>query len=915
MPVAVTWTTTVHRPDMSDAPSLLWRDLLGRRIASRAEHPEALALSPDGRIALCAGTGVSVLYSRAAVLAALAASDVDTLSLQDLFDDVQRQARGVRAPAVAHVPIDKNRARALAWAEPPVLLSAPAARNAPLRRIFPAVRLGPAALPEGCWGLDGVPSVVLLKTAEASSDGNSPEGEKSRVQVQSHFFEENVTLNKGDRPRQCEKCAAQAKIGIGLGNSEKETTQYEIPTKNKSKHENPSERKTPERRSSGRKPRKKIDQDFDWELLDDEEHPSGAKRKKIKREDDAEYAPAVDDAVDENNDDKNNGGAIDELVDLRKPCVHQIEQDARTGSNAQTQINEAQILCLRYFHLCASDKNGNAQVGSDFMANRAPFVLFGTQTEAYIQRWVGARKLLTGKWQLNDEWTSTVEVAEAVDVLNSPVTKIVMGGPFGRVRVFGVTWLPGNDDDADDLKVELLWNGADDVFSGPVTALAFGIYARDNSEWRLAIGIGTNIAGIRVIEAPHNNGDPNTKRKTQVTMQQNAHYQSVSAVNFLPDGSIISASKDGSISRWEFQWDTNKAPSVLISVVQKESDDLDSVITMRSSPSGILLVVVSSRPLVKGEIGESSIAVKKKYHYLTRSTLLSILAYPIEEEQDELRSCLELALARLLDTSKYADICLTLWDVELWLLANTKHTDHAVTILREHFKFISSQAEEEESLAVATRLRKVALCIATTLERSVANFSVRLPKEHKAQSNLRLSVLCAVHLNTLLRFARSGESDLASQVTQLQREVLEAQYSFVKTYSATLGKDASYIDTCLDEISTKLEAHFPSTSAQKSHSMCAVCEDLPLVAGADEPESFWCANGEYFSRCIKTALPCTDCVPRVCSGCGSKARCEDMDTSYLPWESDTWVCPLCNCELVFGRAEKQLEFYRTFGAS
>eukprot|EP00171_Calliarthron_tuberculosum_P006173 IDg6173t1 len=155
---------------MSDAPSLLWRDLLGRRIASRAEHPGALALSPDGRIALCAGAGVSVLYSRAAVLAALAASDVDTLSLQDLFDDVQRKARGVRAPAVAHVPIDKNPARALAWAEPPVLLSSPSARCAPLRRIFPTVRLANGAPPEGCWGLDGAPYMTLLDTPDINSD-------------------------------------------------------------------------------------------------------------------------------------------------------------------------------------------------------------------------------------------------------------------------------------------------------------------------------------------------------------------------------------------------------------------------------------------------------------------------------------------------------------------------------------------------------------------------------------------------------------------------------------------------------------------------------------------------------------------------------------------------------------------------
>lgn len=852
-----------------------WRDLLGRRIQSRAEHSGALALAPDGRIALCAGAGVSVLYCRAAVLATLAASEAEAPSLQELFDDVQRKARGVRAPAVAHIPVDKHPSRSLAWAEPPVLLSAPTSSDSPMRRIAPATRLGPDAPPEGCWGLESEASIVIVN----SEIGRSPH-------VKS-------TLKRGARHRRCAECSAK--------DAERETTMSQ-------KCNSSNRSQTEARRSSPRMPRRKLDLDFELDVNGGE---GIMQRKKMKREDDAEYAPdnnaVIHEAIDELSDDES-FSIEEDISGGQTACVHVAESKLKTNWLCDTDI-ESQAICLRYFRLCATDIDGNSQIDSECTVNSSPFVLIGSRENALIHQWCSSSASLTGTWQLNDQWTSTVEVAEAVDLANSPMARIAVGGPFGRVRVFGVTWLPF-DDGSDDLKITPLWNGADEILRGPVTSFAFDDYTRDRTEWHLLIGVGTSIAGVRFSD-----GKQKSKRqKTQISLQQNAHYQSVVYVNFLPDFSVISAARDDSILRWDLSWESDKEPCTLIGVIRKESKDLDSIIAARPSPSGLLTVVMSSRPLVKGEIGETSIAVKKKYHYLARSTLLSILAYPMTRDREELKVCFHSILTKLVDLGRYADLCLTLWDVELWLLASTEYMDYGVGVLCEHFAFVLSQAENESSQLVAIRLRKIALCIATTLERIVPNYRMRLPQEHKAQLRLRLSVLSAYHFDTLLRFARTIDDETAKSVTETQQEALEAKFTFVTAQCTTLGGDKEYMDSSLAEIGRKLNLHFPNASSFRSQSMCTVCETLPLVADADEPESFWCANGEYFSRCVKTSLACTDCVPRVCNGCGSKARCEDMDVDAHPWELNIWCCPLCNCELVYGRAERQLEFFDKFSA-
>lgn len=743
-----------------------WKDLLGRRIAFRPIYSASLSVSSDGRIALSTGQSVSIVCARDAVLAALASPEIDSFSLLDLFDHTQRQARAVRAPAVAHITVDKVPARALAWSNPPVLLAAPDANLSALRVLVPSV----LSLSEGLWGLHDA---------------------KWSLMDYSSF----------------------PPLTSKLGNSP----------------------------------------------------PCEAKRRSVSPQ----------------------------------------ESSSRGGDTkkARNKAGSPDILCMSVFKLDAASEQAVALLDSDFSVRKATFVVLGSRDGAVIRRWDAAERHLAGSVQLWDKWTLCVEVLETQNTINAPSGYVGVGGVSGLVRVFSVTWIPSSTNE-NYLQLVPVWEGADNVLRGPVAQISFRTLSFKPGCIVFAIAVGTSVAGVRIIETIVNG---KAQSEARVSLAVDAHYQSTSSVCFLPDGSVLSASMDGSVSRCKFQWDDNTEPCTLHSVIQQQSPSLDSVVSMRPSPSGLLLVSLMTRPGVRGEIGEPAAIVKKKYHYLGRPSLLGILAYPMELRSDELRNALENALESLLEKGKYSDVALSLWDVELWLLANRPHIKEAEDVLCEYFEFVKSLAEDEKSAGIITRLRKVALCIATTLERVVVDFSTRLLDVKRSRDALRISILVSYHFFCLERFSRLVSPSLMSSISDIHCESLEAKLNFVMCRLDLLNVDRDLVTNCIADTSAKLSEAFRDGRSARSLSMCEICEDLPLVAGVDEPESFWCVNGDYFTRCVKSALPCTDCVPRVCSGCGAQARCDEAEESWAPWDPDPVLCPLCNCELCSGRAEKQVE--------
>lgn len=820
-----------------------FNDLLGRRLTFPATYSSALKISSDGRIGLSIGDSVSIIYARDA----LQAPSFDPVSFQELLDETQRQAREVRTPAVCHVLVDDQPARALAWSHPSVLLSAPSAANGTLRRLIPPFSICNEDIErlEGSWGLSG----TLWQVMKGCSRG--------------------VLHNS-----------------VGETNIIKHLDQFETPE---------SDSINQRLSTRNRKQSHTTVHDFDDSIVPISCNGQVGKR----REESEEHSPTSEFAMES----KVHAGNDDKTVTkspIRSNPVAKLQVRGRYSREIEvnsflTSQEPDDVLCLSVFNLNAAAQTEIDQVESGNSARMATFVAFGFRNGAIVRRWNGKDSPLGQECRIWDSWTCSLETVETVDILNAPSSILAVGGASGNVRIFSLIWVPtSNDDDA--MEVIPVWNGADSVLRGPVASFTFKTHFRAPHRFLLAIAVGNSVAGVRIDEISN---DGRKVFKARVSLAYDAHYQSVSAVCFLPDGSVLSSSKDGSISRWKFEWDDNTEPCTPLGVVQQPSPDLDSVVAMCPTPSSLLLATLTTRPTVKGEIGEPAPVVKKKYHYLGRPTLLGILAYPIDSNDNErLEEALENSLSNIIERGKYVDIPLSLWDLELWLLANKQHLKFAEAVLCEKYERVMSCFMETKWRRMRTRLRKVAHCIAIVLQRCSADFEMKFPHIRDALIALRTSILADYHFGTLLKFSKFVTGQIAESVSQFERESLVAKHNFVMSHVKSLELEGDESISSLEAIGSKLLLHFGETT--RKYSLCEICEDTPLVAGSGDPTIFWCANGDYFPRCVVTALPTTDCVPRFCSGCDQRATTHIV---HYPWSPDMMLCPMCNCELLQGRAE------------
>ena len=815
-------------------------DLLGRRLSLPATYASALRLSPDGRIALSIGDSVSVVYSRGA----LQAPTFDPVSFQELLDETQRKARGVRTPAVSHVLVDDQPARALVWVHPPVLLSAPAVSSETLRRLVPPFSTSTEDMErlEGSWGLSNTLWQVI------SGSGKLLNNHVCRRNTESTLNEEKL--------RESTECRNQ---------------------------------RTSARRKN---PRQVIDSGCDDS---DTQTPN---RKRVKKE--PKHHCASENIVETKLqvEDEEVAAVEERPMESQSHVQSQVSNSVSRliVANSFSKYEEPRdILSMSVFNLNAANGEGYGLQEPNSSMRVAAFIALGFRNGVIVRRWNDKNSPMGRECRIWDEWACSLEAVETIDMVNAPGAILAVGGTSGNVRVFSLIWVPTENND-EHIEVIPVWNGADSVLRGPVASFGFRFPSHAPNCLLLAIAIGNSVAGVRIDKID----DCGRKMfKARVSLAYDAHYQSVSSVCFLPDGSVLSSSKDGSISRWKFEWEDNTEPCTPLGVIQQPSLDLDSIVAMRPTPSCLLVVTLTTRPFVKGEVGEPSTVVKKKYHYLGRPTLLSILAYPIGAHDEEgLREGLENSIGPIIERGRYADLPLSLWDVELWLLANKQHMNLAETILREKFQLVSSHIKEANSQCVRNRLRKVAHCIASVLDRCVTDFGMNMPLIQESKATLCLSILVDYHFGTLCRFSHLADRKSPVNVSQFEQESLMAKLNFVLSHQKLLENDHVDVHPILRDIGTKLSTCFRETT--RNYTLCDICEDVPLVARTDDPSMFRCINGDSYPRCSMTALPATECVPRICSGCGVRARTEIV---HYDWSPDPLLCPICNCEVVQGRAE------------
>lgn len=554
-------------------------------------------------------------------------------------------------------------------------------------------------------------------------------------------------------------------------------------------------------------------------------------------------------------------------------------------------------ICTAFLRVCATGLDGSVILDADNLAKCDQYLVRGCKHGTFIHRWHGAGKPLGAKRKLTSFWASAVETD-----CSGTSAKLAIGGPFGELVVLNISWVIVADDEMGDagLNVQVMWQAPDGLFFGPVNSLSFALHQPHSGFAYIAVAVGNCVAVVRVLDTLPGAATPTKARRTAVRFQGNAHSQLTSSVNWLLDGTVLSTSTDGGIARWRMHWAEEQQPCVLVETVQRKSNDLTAVMGARRSGNGLMVVALSSRPKNAGEIGEPAVHVKRKYGSAARSSLLSILAYPGldgEKEDSHVRICLESAIDKLLTAAMHFDDIVSLWDVQLWLLSKKSRLLPAGVVLRKKLASIISSANNEAIPAVQNRLRKVALCVVILLTK-VQDMSVEKSGQmHGLQIQLRTLILCCSYTKALQNMIPGDVPNVPSQLSSEQREMAEAMYTFVHTNIHLVGDG---IREAMAKISSVLTPVF-KTPSTRVLSVCQVCDpglQLPLAADPDDLENFFCPSGDCFARCVLSALPCTDAVPLVCTGCQSRARCTGVDPydeeSLESGATEVLVCPLCS---------------------
>lgn len=243
-----------------------------------------------------------------------------------------------------------------------------------------------------------------------------------------------------------------------------------------------------------------------------------------------------------------------------------------------------------------------------------------------------------------------------------------------------------------------------------------------------------------------------------------------------------------------------------------------------------------------------------------------------------------------------------MWDIELFLEQLAGDNENSVlNALRERFYSMQKNIKDKNipnaSKETFNHYSRVALCLSQLIMRTGGTDITAIESMEHAHKEITNSVLCIHYDACLASFDRSKAA--VEKVSTDEFRSLESMCQFI---SLSNGQMLWEPDSVLGRVRAVREALSSRIARGESTVIpCAVCgldAIVPLVSDAQEPNSFYCTSNDCFTRCVLTALPCTDVVPLICYTCEAKAVRMSFDPHGERGEEFRWIedigrCPMC----------------------
>ncbi|CDF37593.1 unnamed protein product [Chondrus crispus] len=457
------------------------------------------------------------------------------------------------------------------------------------------------------------------------------------------------------------------------------------------------------------------------------------------------------------------------------------------------------------------------------------------------------------------------------------------------------------------LTSKALWKSEPSLLFGTVSSLSWSP-CLSYGQLRLAVASGNAVTVLDWTNVLPETTGFNPWAIPDVHQIADAHDGLVSSVAVVVDNSFLSSSLDGKICRWVVeQWDQGEAKEPLHVVhcgILHSGPPSEPIMAMQRTPLGFGVAAMTTVTRFGIEVNDHNEDAKRKYCAGARRSLLSMYIKPALEGTSEAAQQILGSVEARATTRRFVGEAIVMWEVELFLQQlQGAHASIVLAALRQRFRNMLghlrgrsipnlSQERFYHYVRVIACLSRVIIRVSGAGEDDGGLMTLQ-------HGEISKNVRCIHYDSCMASFLQSKTPVNALSLDEIR--ALESMCHYVAKCDHELFWDAA---ATLERIRLVRAALFPRKASMPLP--CIVCgpdSDVALKSDAQNPNVFRCSMNDCFERCVLTALPCTDVVPRVCYACDSKALVKDFDPfeergKEFQWISNVGRCPICLCVLV-----------------
>lgn len=572
---------------------------------------------------------------------------------------------------------------------------------------------------------------------------------------------------------------------------------------------------------------------------------------------------------------------------------------------------ERQVRCLA---CCKVFKNNRSNPALD--CDSRHYLLVGTREGTFLNDFSGIEDVNTlseRPLQLHSTWSASLCCLEDVPFSNRAMTLVAVGGPSGDLTCYGI-WLEQEDSSTFILMSRCLWRSQPSLLFGPVTSVVWGGEHSDQGRVKLAVSAGNTIAVLSWSINSETTADFRIWQTPCVHRVRDAHVQMVSSVQIVADGSLLSSSLDGTVCLWMIdEWDDGEDESgkVFFFRVHDALKRLEPVMGMEKTVCGLGVLVLTTAN--QGYTEVRIVNEDPKYAAASRRSLLSLLMIPFKRDGKKMVDCILSVIDKLANTRRYVGEAIAMWDIELCMHQVDVEESGVLQALRQKFyemmEALTQKRNPEQPKHAYEHFARVTLCLSQLILRAGGTDIPAIERMERARKEMVAVVWCS-HYDQCLQSFLDGAFDVQSASIDECR-ALDSMCQFTLACKPKMMWDGQ---ATMERVRRVREALEPRLSQGQCGLPCPLCEpdmSIPLVCDAADPCSFYCSEGDVFTRCVVTALPVVDAVPLVCYCCEARAQERHFDPhggnrqGEFGWIGMSGQCPQCMSPLLPSSVEMQ----------